>query len=40
MRIASVFSPIFRLMGCALEGAAIVAIVTKVVRENVVVARW
>ena len=40
MRIASLFSPIFRLTGRALEGAVIVVIVIQVARENVVVCFW
>ena len=40
MRIASLFSPIFRHMGRALEGVFIVIIVIQVERENVVVCFW
>ena len=40
MRIASLFSPIFRLTGRVLEGASLVVIVIQLERENVVVCFW
>ena len=40
MRIASLFSPIFRHMGRALEGAMIVVIVIQVARENAAKGFW
>jgi len=40
MRIASLFSPIFRLTGRSLEGAVIVVTVEYLLWENVVVCFW
>jgi hypothetical protein len=40
MRIASLFSPIFRLTGRALEGAVIVVIVIQIATANAAKGFW
>mgnify|MGYP000026960169 FL=1 len=40
MRIASLFSPIFRLTGRALEGAVIAVIVIQIVTANAAKGFW